>query len=78
MHATFKSIVEEMHVVENHPITGFKKRDIVLAALEAAGWVNDSNKSDISKYIDLICWISKRPELMIAINAAKTSCCIAS
>ena len=35
-----------------------------MTVLEAAGWVDDSNRTKVERYIDLVIWIAKRPELL--------------
>ena len=79
MNATYHSILDEMTSAEENDATGAKKQQIVIEALTAAGWVDDNNHIEIVKYIKLIAWIAKRPELLIAINRVKrasSKCCI--
>ena len=81
MNATFRSIVDEMTVAEQTTSTGTEKQQLVIQALTAAGWVDDNNRSEVMRYINLVAWIAKRPELLVAINAgvkrASSKCCIA-
>ena len=80
MNATFRTIVEEMTAVEETSATGAEKRQIVIEALMAAGWIDDSTRSEATRYIQLLAWVAKRPELLVAINRVRASskCCISA
>ena len=79
MNATYRSLVEEMAAAEQTTATGAEKRVVVIEALTAAGWVDDSNRTEVTRYINIIAWIARRPELLVAINRVRASskCCIA-
>ena len=78
MNATFRTIIEEMTAVEETSATGAEKRQLVIEALTAAGWVDDSNRTEVTRYINIIAWVAKRPELLVAINRVRASskCCV--
>ena len=65
MQATFTSIVTEMVSAEKTRAPGPEKHALVVTALEAAGWVDDSNRAEVERYIDLVIWIAKRPEVWL-------------
>ena len=71
MQATFTSIVAEMVAAEKTRAPGPEKHALVVAALEAAGWVDDSNRNEVERCIDLVIWIAKRPEVLAGLQAAQ-------
>ena len=75
MQATFTSIVTEMVSAKKTRAPGPEKHALVVAALEAAGWVDDSNRTEVERYIDLVIWIAKRPEVLTGLQAAQRKCC---
>ena len=75
MQATFTSIVAEMASAEKTRAPGPEKHEFVMKALEAAGWVDDSNRTEVERYIDLVIWIAKRPEVLTGLQAAQRKCC---
>jgi hypothetical protein len=57
------------------PRPGPEKHALVVTALEAAGWVDDSNRTEVERYIDLLIWVAKRPEVLAGLQAARRRCC---
>ena len=54
MQATFTSIVTEMVTAEKLRAPGSEKHAFVMSALETAGWVDNSNRTGVENYIDLV------------------------
>ena len=75
MQATYESLVTEMVAAEKTRAPGQEKHEFVMKALEAAGWVDDSNRTEVERYIDLVIWIAKRPEVLAGLQAAQRKCC---
>ena len=75
MQATFTSIVTEMVSAEKTRAPGPEKHEFVMKALTAAGWVDGSNRAEVERYIDLVIWIAKRPEVLAGLQAAQRKCC---
>ena len=75
MQATFTSIVTEMISEEKTRAPGPEKHALVVSALEVAGWVDDTNRNEVERYIDLVIWIAKRPEVLAGLQAAQRKCC---
>ena len=63
MQTTFTTIVTEMVSAEKTRAPGPEKHALVVTALQAAGWVDDTNRAEVERYIDLVIWIAKRPEV---------------
>ena len=75
MQATYSTLVTEMVAAEKSRAPGPEKHAFVVTALEAAGWVDDSNRAEVERYIDLVIWIAKRPEVLAGLQAAQRRCC---
>ena len=75
MQATYSTLVAEMVAAEKSRAPGPEKHSLVVAALEAAGWVDDSNRTEVERFIDLVIWIAKRPEALAGLQAAQRRCC---
>ena len=75
MQATYSTILTEMVHAEKTRAPGPEKHEFVMKALEAAGWVDDSNRNEVERYIDLVIWIAKRPEVLAGLQAAQRKCC---
>ena len=75
MQATYSTLVTEMVAAEKTRGAGPEKHEFVMKALEAAGWVDDSNRAEVERYIDLVIWIAKRPEVLAGLQAAQRRCC---
>ena len=75
MQATFLALVTAMVAAEKTPAPGAEKHALVVTALEAAGWVDESNRTEVERYIDLVIWIAKRPEVLAGLQAAQRKCC---
>ena len=75
MQATYSTLVTEMVAAEKSRAPGPEKHEFVMKTLEAAGWVDDSNRAEVERYIDLVIWIAKRPEVLAGLQAAQRKCC---
>ena len=75
MQATYSTLVTEMVAAEKSRAPGPEKHALVVTALQAAGWVDDSNRAEVERYIDLVIWIAKRPEVLAGLQAAQRKCC---
>ena len=75
MQATYSTLVSEMVAVEKSRAPGPGKHALVVTALQAAGWVDDSNRAEVERYIDLVIWITKRPEVLAGLQTAQRRCC---
>ena len=75
MQVTYSTLVTEMVAAEKTHAPGPEKHALVVTALEAAGWVDDSNRNEVANYIDLVIWIAKRPEVLAGLQAAQRKCC---
>ena len=71
----FSNLIGEMEQAEQtRSSTGDTKRTYVLNALKSAGLVSDSNSDTVSVAIDLVIWLSRRPESLHAFRELKSSC----
>ena len=75
MQATYSTLVTEMVAAEKSRAPGPEKHALVVTALEAADWVDDSNGAKVERYIGLIIWIAKHPEVLAGLQAAQRKCC---
>ena len=71
----FTNLIGEMsHVEGTRTSTGDTKRTYVLEALKSAGLVSDSNRDTVAVLIDMVIWLSRRPESLQAFRNMKASC----
>ena len=75
MQATYSTLVTEMVAAEKTRAPGQEKHEFVMKALTAAGWVDDTNRAEVARYIDLVIFIAKSPEMLAGLQAAQRRCC---
>ena len=75
MQATYSTLVTEMVAAEKTRAPGPEKHALVVSALEAAGWVDDSNRTEVERYIDLLIWVAHHPQVLAGLQAAQRKCC---
>ena len=49
MQATYSNLVTEMVAAEKSRASGPEKHALVVTALQAAGWVDDSNRAEVGR-----------------------------
>ena len=77
----FSNLLGEMEQAEQtRTSSGDIKRTYVLNALKSAGLVSDTNSNTVAVLIDMVIWLSRRPESLHAFRELKSSCggCIPS
>ena len=75
MQTIFDAILAEMHTAEVLPrAAGGTKKNAVLAALEASGMINTDNRQEVSMLIELVVYLSRRPEALKIFRAAQAGC----
>ena len=71
----FSNLIGEMEQAEQtRTAVGGTKRAYVLDALKSAGLVSDSNAETVAVLIDMVIWLSRRPESLHAFRELKSSC----
>ena len=71
----FTSLLGEMEQAEQTKrAPGDTKRAVVLQALKSAGLVSDDNAPSVGVMIDLIIWLSRRPDVLHIFRDMKASC----
>ena len=71
----FTNLIGEMnHAEQTRTSSGGVKRAYVLEALKSAGLVSDANSDTVAVAIDLVIWLSRRPESLHAFRELKSSC----
>ena len=71
----FSNLLGEMGQAEQtRSSTGDTKRTYVLNALKSAGLVSDTNSDTVAVLIDMVIWLSRRPESLHAFREMKSSC----
>ena len=71
----FTSLLGEMEQAEQTKrAPGDTKRAVVLQALKSAGLVSDDNAPSVGVMIDLIIWLSRRPEVLHICRDMKAYC----
>ena len=71
----FTNLIGEMsHAEQTRTSAGGTKRAYVLEALKSAGLVSDSNSETVAVAIDLVIWLSRRPESLLVFREMKSSC----
>ena len=71
----FTNLIGEMsHVEGTRSSTGDTKRTYVINALKSAGLVSDSNSDTVAVLIDMVIWLSRRPESLHAFRQLKSGC----
>ena len=69
----FSNLIGEMEQAEQtRSSTGDTKRTYVLNALKSAGLVSDTNSDTVAVLIDLIIWLSRRPESLLVFREMKS------
>ena len=75
MQTIFDAILAEMHTAEVLPrAAGGTKKNAVLTALEASGMINTDNRQEVSMLIELVVYLSRRPELLKIFHDAQAGC----
>jgi len=75
MQTVFDAILAEMHTAEALPkSSGGTKKGYVLAALEMSGMINSDNHQEVSMLIELVVYLSRRPEALKIFSAAQAGC----
>ena len=75
MQTIFAEILAEMHTAEALPkSSGGTKKGYVLAALEMGGMVTTDNRQEVSMLIELVVYLSRRPEALKIFTAAQAGC----
>jgi hypothetical protein len=71
----FSNLLGEMEQAEQtRTSSGDTKRTYVLNALKSAGLVSDTNSDTVAVLIDMVIWLSRRPESLHAFRELKSSC----
>ena len=71
----FTNLIGEMEQAEQtRTSAGVTKRAYVLDALKSAGLVSHANAEAVGITIDLVIWLSRRPESLHAFRELKSSC----
>ena len=71
----FTNLLGEMEQAEQTKrAPGDTKRAVVLQALKSAGLVSEDNSASVGVMIDLIIWLSRRPEVLHIFRDMKASC----
>ena len=71
----FSNLLGEMEQAEQtRTSSGGTKRTYVLNALKSAGLVSDTNSDTVAVLIDMVIWLSRRPESLHAFRELKSSC----
>ena len=71
----FTNLIGEMEQAEQtRTSSGNTKRTYVLDALRSAGLVSDANSHTVAILIDMVIWLSRRPESLLAFREMKSSC----
>ena len=71
----FTNLLGEMEQAEQtRSSPGGTKRAYVLEALKSAGLVSDSNSETVAVLIDMVIWLSRRPESLHAFRELKSGC----
>jgi len=75
MNTIFAAILAEMHTAESLPkSSGGTKKGYVLAALEMSGMITPDNRQEVSMLIELVVYLSRRPEVLKIFTAAQVGC----
>ena len=75
MNTVFDAVLAEMHAAEALPkSSGGTKKGYVLAALEMSGMITADNRQEISALIELVVYLSRRPEALKIFTAAQVGC----
>ena len=75
MQTVFDAILAEMHTAEALPkSSGDSKKGYVLAALEMTGMINADNHQEVSMLIELVVYLSRRPEALKIFRDAQAGC----
>ena len=69
----FSNLLGEMEQAEQtRTSSGDTKRTYVITALKSAGLVSDANSETVAVAIDLVIWLSRRPESLLVFREMKS------
>ena len=75
MQTIFDAILAEMATAEALPKSaGGTKKNAVLAALEVSGMIDTDNRQEVSMLIELVVYLSRRPEVLKIFRDAQAGC----